>query len=88
MPDTMGMLGGFMYGLCAIFALLPPDEGAPRQGCQKYGLWGGLGVGLVLTIVCISLFFAREPAEHWYGDANDPNDPWVKGLELFPEGDD
>ena len=76
--DSFGAFGGFIYGITSILWLLPPD--GSRNSCQRVGFWIGLLTNIILTVALVAVFAASSPKQFWYGDPNNPNDSYSKGI--------
>ena len=67
-PDTMGFLGGFLFGVPISFCLFTPTTGsmktAPRR--DKTLFWIGLVWALLLFIIVVAAFATGETKEYWY----------------------
>ena len=70
-PDTMGFLGGFLFGVPISFTLFVPTTGtlktAPRR--DKGLFWFGLGWAVVLFLIIVAAFATSDSTRTmngWY----------------------
>ena len=70
-PDTMGFLGGFLFGVPISFTLFVPTTGslknAPRR--DKGLFWFGLAWASLLFIIIVAAFATSDSTrtrKHWY----------------------
>ena len=67
-PDSMGFLGGAIFGFIGVFAFLPPASGTLRNASRRekglfiFGLiWS---IAMAAIIICV-FAFDYEPEAHW-----------------------
>ena len=78
-PDTMGFLGGAIFGFPGIWVLLPPVSGTIKNASrrEKGLLIFGLVWSMVIFLIVLALFaFDFDPKEHKWPEYDDPK--WSK----------
>ena len=67
-PDTMGFLGGFLFGVPISFTLFLPTTGtlktAPRR--DRGFFFCGLISAFFLFIICVAAFATGDPKVYYY----------------------
>ena len=67
-PDSMGFLGGAIFGFVGVFAFLPPASGTLKNASRRekglciFGLIWSIAIAVI--IICV-FAFDYEPEAHW-----------------------